>query len=203
MTIRDSLQHTSSLKGEYAGFASRFVAFAIDLAIVVVMSGLISWVIIASMSLVGIDLVEPVDEAARNLIRVVTIIGKVTLIIMPVFLLFVYWFIFWMVTGQTVGKRMMGVRVARIDGGRMKASNTLRRIIMYFLGMIPFFLGFFWILIDDERRGWHDKFAGTCVIYAWNAREVDNFMNTMRRHAKRVEQRANQPETITQDSAEP
>ena len=203
MTTRDSLQHTSSLKGEYAGFASRFVAFAIDLAIVVVMSGLISWVIIASMSLVGIDLVEPVDEAARNLIRVVTIIGKVTLIIMPFFLLFVYWFIFWTVTGQTVGKRMMGVRVARIDGGRMKASNTLRRIIMYFLGMIPFFLGFFWILIDDERRGWHDKFAGTCVIYAWNAREVDNFMNTMRRHAKRVERQANQPETITQDSAEP
>ncbi len=192
MTARDSLQHTSLLKGEYAGFASRFVAFAIDLAIVVIMSGFISWVIIASMSLVGIDLVEPVDETARNLIHTVTVIGKVTLIIMPFFLLFVYWFIFWTATGQTVGKRMMGVRVVRIDGGRMKASNTLRRIAMCFLGMIPFFLGLFWILIDDERRGWHDKFAGTCVIYAWNAREVENFM-TAQRHAKRVEQQANQP----------
>ena len=58
MMTRDSLGHTSSQKGEYAGFASRFVAFAIDLTIVVVMSGVISWVIISSMSLVGVDLAE-------------------------------------------------------------------------------------------------------------------------------------------------
>ena len=72
----------------------------------------------------------------------------------------------------------MGVRVVRIDGERMQVTHTVRRIVMYLLGMIPFFLGFFWILIDDERRGWHDKFAGTCVIYTWEAREVDHFVST-------------------------
>ena len=68
------------------------------------------------------------------------------------------------------------MRVVRMDGGRMTAGNSLRRIVMYLLGLVPLFLGFAWILIDDERRGWHDKFAGTCVIYAWNAHEMHHFV---------------------------
>ena len=47
MTVQGPLEQTPSLKGEYAGFASRFVAFAIDLAIVIAISGVISWVLIA------------------------------------------------------------------------------------------------------------------------------------------------------------
>jgi uncharacterized RDD family membrane protein YckC len=32
-----------------------------------------------------------------------------------------------------------------------------------------FFLGFFWILADNQRQGWHDNLARTYVIYAWKA----------------------------------
>jgi uncharacterized RDD family membrane protein YckC len=39
-----------------------------------------------------------------------------------------------------------------------------------------FFLGFLWILIDNRRQGWHDKMAGTCVIYNWPARPDENFL---------------------------
>jgi uncharacterized RDD family membrane protein YckC len=45
--------------------------------------------------------------------------------------------------------------------------------------MIPLFLGFFWILIDDRRQGWHDKIAGTCVVYTWHARPDETFFRKL------------------------
>ena len=178
MTMQGQLQQAPTMKGEYAGFASRFAAFAIDLGVLVAASGLFNWVIIAAIGLMGIDLVGPIDEASNNIIRTFIIIGKVALIVLPFFLQAAYWFVFWLVTGQTVGKRIMGLRVVRIDGERMRISHTIRRIVVYYLGMLPFFLGFAWILIDDERRAWHDKSAGTCVIYTWDARGTNTFMDT-------------------------
>jgi uncharacterized RDD family membrane protein YckC len=35
----------------------------------------------------------------------------------------------------------------------------------YLLSALPFYLGFLWIL-GPERRGFHDRLAGTEVIYA-------------------------------------
>ncbi|MEM9777088.1 MAG: RDD family protein, partial [Chloroflexota bacterium] len=165
-------------------FASRFVAFSIDLAILVGFSAFVNWVVITAMGLVGIDLLAPLEEASANLVRSIMLIGKVALVILPLFQMGAYWFFFWNITGQTIGKRIMGVRVVRVDGGRMTTIYTVRRIIMYVLGMVPLFLGFLWILLDDERRGWHDKFAGTCVIYAWDAREVDHLPNITPRRLK-------------------
>ena len=180
MTVQGPLQQAPSLKGEYAGFASRFLAFAIDLGVLVAASGLFNWVIIAAVGLMGIDLVGPIDESANDLIWTFIIVGRFVLIVLPFFLQAGYWFIFWTVTGQTVGKRIMGVRVVRIDGAPMKVTNTARRLAMYYLSMLPFFLGFTWILIDNERRGWHDRFSGTCVIYTWDARLADSVIGKPR-----------------------
>lgn len=181
--------HNQSMKGEFAGFASRFVAFAIDLVVIFISAGIISWVIIAALSLVGINPLAPVDVRASNFNQMVTLISKIVLALMPFALWFSYRLFFWTVTGQTIGNRAMGIRVVRMDGERMKLSNSLRRIVMYFFCMLPFFLGFLWILIDDERRGWHDKVANTCVIYAWEAREVKGFMKASQRRVRQVEER--------------
>jgi NhaC family Na+:H+ antiporter len=36
----------------------------------------------------------------------------------------------------------------------------------FYLAMaLPLFLGFFWVLWDSKRQGWHDKIAGTQVLY--------------------------------------
>jgi uncharacterized RDD family membrane protein YckC len=178
-----------SMKGEFAGFASRFVAFGIDLALVFSSAGIINWVIITAMGLFSFDLLAPVDTESGVFSRLIMVVGKIVLLSMPFVLLFAYWLVFWTATGQTIGKRVMGVRVVRMDGQRMKVSNSLRRIVMYAVSMVPLFLGFLWILIDDERRGWHDKVAKTCVIYAWNAREVEGFMTGTERRVSRVEER--------------
>jgi hypothetical protein len=34
------------------------------------------------------------------------------------------------------------------------------------------FLGYLWILFDNRRQGFHDKLAGTYVVYSWPEEEL-------------------------------
>ena len=58
------------------------------------------------------------------------------------------------------------VRIVRTDGERMRFGNCVRRLIGYWVSAI-LFLGFLWVLVDNRRQGFHDKIAGTFVVYAW------------------------------------
>jgi uncharacterized RDD family membrane protein YckC len=55
------------------------------------------------------------------------------------------------------------------------------------LSALPLFAGFLWVLIDDERRGWHDRFAGTQVVYAWEARMGQRFAEVLRERRRQLE----------------
>jgi uncharacterized RDD family membrane protein YckC len=79
----------------------------------------------------------------------------------------VYWILFWMLAGQTPGKRLMGLRIIRVDGGRVTIGACIRRLIGYYLSAF-LMLGFIWVLFDSRRQGFHDKLAGTLVLYAWS-----------------------------------
>jgi len=65
------------------------------------------------------------------------------------------------------------VRVAVEGGGWVIASTSdeprRRAVLALLLALtvtaVPLFLGFVWIAIDRRRQGWHDKIAGTLVIY--------------------------------------
>ncbi len=70
----------------------------------------------------------------------------------------------WSHGGQTVGYKVMRLRVLRAhDGGPVSGGQAVGRILGYIVSGI-FYLGFIWILFDDKRQGWHDKLAGTVVI---------------------------------------
>jgi uncharacterized RDD family membrane protein YckC len=69
------------------------------------------------------------------------------------------------VTGQTVGKAMMGLRIVRMDGRRLGFARTLLRTLAYLVSLVPLFAGFLWILVDEDRRGWHDHIAGSRVVF--------------------------------------
>jgi uncharacterized RDD family membrane protein YckC len=56
---------------------------------------------------------------------------------------------------------------------------ALRRFIGYFISGI-LFLGFLWVLLDSRRQGWHDKIAGTFVIYSWEAKTPPPDLATLR-----------------------
>lgn len=68
-------------------------------------------------------------------------------------------------SGQTIGMRILGIRIVRSDGKPFTWKNAaLRHLIGYPLSMAPFFLGFLWMLWDPKQQGWHDKLARTMVV---------------------------------------
>lgn len=68
-------------------------------------------------------------------------------------------------TGQTVGKRALGIRVIDLKaGGPIGYGRGVLRYIARILSTIVFFLGYFWMLWDPEKQCWHDKIAGDVVV---------------------------------------
>jgi uncharacterized RDD family membrane protein YckC len=60
-------------------------------------------------------------------------------------------------TGFTVGKRLLGMRVARLDGQPVGFYRALIRTVLFLLVVPP-------LVLDADLRGLHDKAAGTIVI---------------------------------------
>ena len=60
-------------------------------------------------------------------------------------------------TGFTVGKRLLGMRVARLDGKPVGFYRSLIRTVLFLL-VVPA------LVLDADLRGLHDKAAGTIVI---------------------------------------
>jgi len=67
--------------------------------------------------------------------------------------------------GQTIGKRLMGIRVIDYGtGAPIGIGRAILRGIIRQLGGIPLYLGWLWMLWDPERQGWHDKVANDLVV---------------------------------------
>jgi len=64
----------------------------------------------------------------------------------------------------TLGKKAMGIKVIDAKGNQMSIGKSIWRNASKILCIIPFALGFLWILFDKQRQGWHDKLNGTFVV---------------------------------------
>ena len=76
-----------------------------------------------------------------------------------------YVIIFLNMKGATPGKMVMAIRV--VDSrtfGKPSLGSLVVRYFGLFLSTIPLGLGFLWVAWDKEKRGFHDKLAGTAVI---------------------------------------
>ena len=70
-------------------------------------------------------------------------------------------------TGQTLGKKALGIRVYDFrQGGSIGYGRGFLRQIGKYLSAIPLGLGYFWMLWDKEKQCWQDKIAGTVVVPA-------------------------------------
>jgi uncharacterized RDD family membrane protein YckC len=147
------------LYGQYAGFFTRLVAYIIDRLVVSGITALIGLGV--SLALNALNLNEWFAAGSTG-----AIIVALLLFALVVLVRLFYNLGFWMLAGQTPGKRVMGVRIVRTDGQRLKWGNAIRREIGYWISLI-LFLGYLWILVDNRRQGWHDKLGGTMVVYAW------------------------------------
>ena len=145
---------------DYAGFVTRAIAFAIDVALVDLAA-----VIVAIVVGLGISAFELPDVV----VTIAVAVGAVAY-----FAWFVgYFAMFWSTTGQTPGARVMGVRVVCASGGDpVHLGGAIVRLVGMALAALPLFAGFLLILVDDRRRGLQDRLARTVVVYAADVRRV-------------------------------
>lgn len=72
--------------------------------------------------------------------------------------------------GYTVGKKVCGIRIARVDGEKLHIGNMLLRIVVagliYTLTLgIGFIVSVVMVVVREDKRAIHDFVAGTYVTY--------------------------------------
>ena len=71
---------------------------------------------------------------------------------------------FWKLAGQTLGMRTWRLRIVDDQGESISWRSA---VVRYFAALISWGalgLGFLWILIDSEKRAWHDRISRTRLI---------------------------------------
>ncbi len=169
---------SKTLMGQYAGFTSRVIAFVLDITIVSLILVIVGWFIALFINNFNVlNNLEALSRTFPGISLVIDLIfSPITATILSVTFIFSYYVFFFFLTGQTLGKAFMGLKVVPLHGGKMPLWRAVVRYLGLYVSAIPLGLGYLWVLVDDRRLAWHDKLAGTCVIYAWNAKPDEKFL---------------------------
>jgi len=131
-----------------ASFDKRAIAFIIDFALIFAITLAIT-IIPKVFSFSGIDLLG--DEISTE-------------IFITVGLLWLYSTLLEGFNGQSIGKRIIGLKVVRTDGQKMSYDHAAIRNFGKVLPLLPFDLLFGWRIKNIAFLRYFDKFAGTTVI---------------------------------------
>jgi uncharacterized RDD family membrane protein YckC len=146
-----------SIQGHYAGFASRFAAFAVD---VVVLTGIFMLGLAAVNFAASILTGKSIDFNRSDIWVVIAYFAWG----------FIYFALFWGLNGRTAGGALFGLQVLTDDGGDVSGPRAIARTLAFPLSFLILGLGFLGILLGDRRRALHDVIAATVVVYSWDAR---------------------------------
>lgn len=138
-----------------ASFDSRLWAALIDLGLVL---GVMALLFGALFFLTGsADFVRSAKSqpVAHYLFRMAVLFGITAYLIIP-----------HAMTGQTLGKQLAGVIVLQPDGHIVTTRTAIIRGLMQIISLLPFGLGFIWMIWDPDKRTWHDRVADT-VVYEY------------------------------------
>jgi uncharacterized RDD family membrane protein YckC len=123
------------------GFWIRTFAYLIDAIGIGIVSGILGSIISS----------DPTGQTANGL---------------SVLLGLAYFCYFWSSNGggQTLGMRVLDLKVVRTDGSALTLTQALIRYVGLFVSFICLAIGVIWVAFDADKQGWHDKIAGTYVI---------------------------------------
>lgn len=185
--VRKKKAPPPTFKGHYAGFVTRFLAFVIDILVISISIGVMLGTIGLILNFFNID-VRSLTTGTNNLSQFANyIVVFLTSFAFTFIVSLVYTVFLWVVAGKTIGKAVMGVRVIGPKGARLTIGRALKRYIGYWISAIPLFMGYFWVLVNDERHGWHDTIAGTSVIYDHDAQYTEGGLGRLAQYAPKVE----------------
>ena len=149
------------LRGAYVGFWARLWATFLDtiLTIIVTYPFLIAaygWAYLESRALVE----GPLDLLLSWMFPAAAIV------------------VFWIYCSATPGKMAIGARIVDAATGRQPTQwQLVKRYIGYFFSSIPLCWGFIRAAFDPRKQGWHDKLAGTVVVYTKKIRQLETVPN--------------------------
>ena len=149
------------LNGRAAGFVTRLFAFAADLVVIAGILALGGWI-----AVLADNLLEQLNIEAR------VGLGTIYVVLIP-FIVAFYFVMFWSLTGRTIGKWLLGLRVVSTDGHTPTIGRSLLRVVGYVISAIVFWAGYLWVLVDKNRRAWHDHMASTWVVYDYSRQAAD------------------------------
>jgi uncharacterized RDD family membrane protein YckC len=138
----------------FAGAFSRILALAIDAGVVYGSLLLVSAAIAA--------LVNAFAKGDQHAGTVVLALGFSAWSLIAI----TYLVVFWSGAGRTLGMSFVAIRMLSEDAEPVRPGHALRRAIWLGISALPFFLGFWGVLFEAERRGWPDRRAHTVVCYA-------------------------------------
>lgn len=133
--------------GTPAGFWVRFVAWLIDLVILLVLDGIIGF-IFGAQSVSDTFFEDDFGGA-----------GMIGFLVNAV-----YYTVGVAVWSTTIGKRALGLYVLRPDGSKVGPGRALARWVAHGLSFITFGIGFIMIGVREDKRGLHDLICDTVVV---------------------------------------
>ncbi len=144
-------------QGNYAGAVTRLVAFAVDVGA--------AWGLF-SLGIAAIDFAVQLVTGHQFSLHKHQVLALVSIVVW----VFVYFAYQWSLGGKTIGMALLGIRVVRTDGTPVRSRQAVIRTLTLPLSVLFLGLGFLGILLTRDRHAWHDRFAGTVVVYSWDAR---------------------------------
>lgn len=133
------------IKFEASGVGERLLAFIIDMAIKIGYLMVLSWTF---------GVFDNMDEWSQ--------IGINTLLSFPV--MFYTLGLESLLEGQTIGKRVLKIRVVKIDGYQASFSDYVVRWFFRIVDVYLLGLGFFAMMFNKKQQRFGDMAAGTAVI---------------------------------------
>jgi uncharacterized RDD family membrane protein YckC len=156
VSVRTHPSQWVSAQGQYAGSASRFAAYLIDL----IASSVLYLLALAIISfVVQIVTGSPVSWHRHDIVVVIIYVAWQ----------FLYFGFQWAADGSTWGMALLGVQVVQANGTRLDPWRGWVRSLTFPLGFLTLGLGFLGIPVQREHRALYDLIAGTAVVYAWDA----------------------------------
>lgn len=145
-----------------AGFGNRLGSYLLD--VVLYGTVMIALVSIASLMFSNELLIDSwADDAGAN---DGIIAGAILLAVLGPLLVLIVYVVQLGRTGQTWGRQIVGNKVIRVDNGDVPGIGRAlgRELFAWIVSASIMYLGYLWMIWDDDRQTWHDKVAGTIVV---------------------------------------
>ena len=145
-----------------AGFLQRLVALTVDCVLLQIVGGAVTYPLDQKFGLTTDETLKQILAGTADLKQIMIFILLYTTLLTVLWGFYFTYFIG--STGQTPGKKLLGILVVRTDGKPMDYKTAFNRFIGYTVSSGVFFLGFVWALFDPNNQTWHDKAAHTIVV---------------------------------------